>query len=224
MKLNTGLFLSIIFLSLSWIGCNSRYQVLNSRNQVTNLEKDGCLFVRLHYFPNKIEKLNEMGYKKAAVAEQIKIKEANKSMMSAFKKNWDFSPVYFIFPEESSKIRESKFEDINFLNDDLEVDLNLKCDCKNVLVVEEGRMQSDTTKYLENSLYDPNTHKHEDTYYTDSSQPVQGLMVKSNEFVQLHKPFPFYTRRYKFFFERSNEAMVKELNEKFISYYRHINE
>ena len=222
MKLNTGLLFSLIFLSICWIGCNSQYQVLNSQNQVTNLKKDGCLFVRLHYFPNKIAKLNEMGYKAAAVVEQKKIAEANKSMMSAFKKNWDFSPVYFIFPEESMKIKESNFENINLLNESLEVDSNLKCNCDYALVVEEGRMTTDTTQYFEDALYNPSTKKYESEYHTDTSQNIQGLMVKSNEFIQLHKPFPFYTRRYKFFFERSDEAMVDELNTRFHTYFNEI--
>lgn len=224
MKFNPVLLLSISMLLFCSVGCNSKYQVLNSKSQIANLQNDGCLFVRLHYFPNKIDKLNELGYKKAAVAEQKKIAEANKSLMSAFKKNWDFSSVYFVFPEESLKIKESKFEDINFLNDDLEVDPTIKCTCENILLVEKGRIQktkpdeNDSAKQGESAYFSRST-----TYYTDSSQPIQGLIVKSNEFVQLHKPFPFYTRRYKLLFRRNDEAMVKELNENFNIYYKHIN-
>ena len=226
MKFNIGFFLIIFLGSLCVMSCNSTYQVVNSQSQVTNLKQDGCLFVRLHYFPNKIEKLNELGYKKAAVAEQEKIATKNKSLMAAFKENWDFSPVHFIFPEESLKIKEENFADINFLNEDLVIDPNLKCDCDYALVVEEGQMTTDTTKYFAGNtlILDENGYNRIDRYYTDSSQRIQGLIVKSNEFVQLHKPFPFYARRYKFFFERSDEAMVKELNERFVAYYKHINE
>jgi hypothetical protein len=221
MKLNTELLLFIIFLSINWTGCNSKYQVLNSESQVTNLEKDGCLFVRLHYFPNRIKKLKELGYKKAVVAEQEKIAAANKSMMSAFKKNWNFSPVYFIFPEESKKIKEKRFSEINLLNDNLEIDANITCNCKNALVVEEGRVRrTSTEEYKTDNSKNYGYLFARDTYSADSSQPVQGFIIKDSDFTQLHKPFPFYTRRYRFLFERSNEAMVKELNYNFHHYFK----
>jgi len=219
MKLYLFFFPLLLFCLTS---CNSTYQVANSKTQVNNLEKDGCLFVRLHYFPNRIKKLEEMGYKIAVAAEKKKIAEANKSMMSAFKENWDFSPVYFIFPEESYKVANSDIDSINFLNSDLENDPSIKCECDNILIVEEGRVQKDTTLYLDGSYMNKgeNGWERKYVYHTDSSQPVQGLVVKSSEFIQLHKPFPFYTRRFKFFLRRTDETLVKELNHRFHQYYK----
>jgi len=208
MKLKTKLSLSIflilnsLFLVFISVGCNAKFKE-RAQNQINQVEADGCIFVRLRTGQTKIDKLNELGYSKAAKIEEKEVEEENKNIIAGFNEHWDFSKFYFFYSDESLKIKNGQFSEVEFIGKNLKVDSSIKCDCKDGFIVDLSRTSS-------NILEDSN----------NSGTVLEGLIVRDRNFKQLSAPFPFLSKKYFAIFKRSISTMVRNLNNDFHRYYK----
>ncbi len=210
MKLSTKslsllLIFGSIFLILFSSSCYKSYKA-TAIGHINRVEADGCVFVRLRTGQNKIDKLKELGYLNAADLEIKEIEEENKGILKAFKENWDFSKAYFFMSDESVKIKEGQFNEVNFIGSNLQADPSIKCDCKDGLVVDMSRITTNTLGTNTNAT------------------SVEGLVVRDRDFKRLNSPFPYLSKKYFVVFQRSMSTMVKDLNNDFRRYYKIANQ
>lgn len=121
----------------------------------------------------------------------------NKSIVSAFRKNFDFCPVQFFFSNHSVDAKNRRFDSI-FLNDNLQFDPSVKLDTNiQFMVADFSSIEKDTAKYLSHYSYETvgeDVPKKVSSYYTSSTEfDFDALRIMDHNFVQLNKPFPYYT-------------------------------
>lgn len=98
-----------------------RQKIVNAK--VTEL-KEGSLIVRLITFDSKIEYLKKKGKNKDAEKLTAAVKEFNIAIINEFKKEYDFSNVYFTYGRLLKKYIDNEETNI-FFNDQLELDPNI---------------------------------------------------------------------------------------------------
>ena len=167
-----------------------------SKAQIQEL-KEGVLLVRLKTSQPKIDALRKVGFeKKASKVEQYQL-EQNKAILNAFKEKYDFSKVQFFYSYNSNNIRKGTFNGI-FLNENLEVDSSIIIDSSTYIYTAElANIEQDTAKFLYDyhSSVDGNfTEKRTPMYYGGTNLSFKSIVVKDNQFNQLCRPFPYYSR------------------------------
>jgi hypothetical protein len=212
----------IFFLLFFLFSCNSKIQRQIAREQIINLKENGCLIVRLQPKAEKIETLRKIGLEFKAEREKVKIESANKNLMNAFRSEYDFSPVQFIYPDQSIKIKKEMYDQLLYVNDSLKADSTIREQTEYVLTAELGKTTQDTGRYYDkNYLYRAKEGLVErEGYEGESNIGLSGIIVKSGNFVQLHKPFPFYVRKYFLLFNRTERVIVRRLNRKMGRFYK----
>lgn len=167
-----------------------------AEEQIKNL-KNGTLLVRLKTSEPKINALIKMG----DLEEASKIKKAqdieNKKIVAAFKNNFNFCKTVFFFSNNSDNVRKGNCENI-FLNDSLIIDEFKFVDTsKSIFIAEFGTIEQDTLKHLSIYSYEPDgdwSVKKVSNYYGGPDFGFDALIIRDKNFVQLSKPFPYYTR------------------------------
>jgi len=174
-----------------------KIRIQSSENQILKL-KESALLVRLKTSENKINALREAGkYDEAEKVRNIQEYE-NQKIIDAFKQNYDFSEVYFFYSYDSEKVRLKQFENI-FLNESLKVDSTIRFNFdRDFFTAEFGYLAQDTIKYYSHSSIDPAEKggvKQRAHYYKPSSNfDFYALRIMDQNFVQLNRSFPYYTR------------------------------
>jgi len=168
-----------------------------SKNQIKQL-KTSVLLVRLKTSENTINALIKAGQIEKANKLKLKQEAENKKIVNAFNKNFDFCEVRYFFSSNSDKVRQKLYNGI-FLNDSLEVDNSIKLDTSiTFLIAEFGYIEKDTMKMFSHYSYEPSKNggmeKVANYYSTSSDIDFYALRILDSNFVQLNKPFPFYTR------------------------------
>jgi hypothetical protein len=174
-----------------------RIRAKSSENQIINL-KESALLVRLKTSENTINALRAAEKYDKAEKVQLNQKHENEKIINAFKKNYDFSEVFFFYSYNSEKVRLKQFENI-FLNESLEIDSTLVFNPnRDFFIAEFGYLERDTMKYYSHSSIVPAENGGVDliaNYYTPSSDfDFYALRIMDQHFVQLNRPFPYYTR------------------------------
>lgn len=150
------------------------------------------------------------------------------SIISAFKANFNFCPTYFFFSGSSTNIRERQFDKVVFLNDSLLPDTTLKFNNTSFLTAEFGTIEQDTAKYFSHYSYEPNARlsvKRVENYYGGPNMGFAALIINSDKFVQLRRPFPYYVRTFESLpIERSVNKAVRKMNKKLYKYYKQKNQ
>ncbi len=210
-----------------------------SKEQIRQL-RNGTLLVRLKTSKSKISALRKIG--EIAKADKIEKQQEieNKKIISAFNKDFNFCNVVFFFSNKSKNIVNREFENI-FLNDNLKIDNSIKIDTNNsIFIADFSRTHQDTTKYFSHYSYD---HKKDkglrkvENYFGGTNFGLDEMVIKDDNFIQLNKPFPFYTKIvyksikrqpeqsiFKTFFHmahltRSYKKTVEKINKKLLKYY-----
>jgi hypothetical protein len=197
-----------------------RQNIIIMSQQITNL-REGALLVRLHTKTNTANFLRKIG--KDEMAERIESEqhEENQNIVIGFRKNFNFCPVYFFYENYTSALRKKQIDSIVFVNDMLMPDSSIRLNEKKFLVAEFYELQKDTAKYYDRDyLYDGFRKRR--GYWGGPDMQLKALIVRSDEFVQLKRPFPYYVRTYDDLFKRSPQKAVmilnKKLNKFFIEY------
>lgn len=163
--------------------------------------QEGSLLVRLQTKSRKIEILKRAGNIAAAekvAKDQLKI---NLSIVKAFNDAFTFCPVYFFYSNDSKLVMTHELDKVKFL------DKNLKPKSivppENYLTAEFSIIKEDTVQNAGGNRYVGGTYYERDSvggikeikYYSGGTNMSFGaLIIKSDQFIQLMKPFPFYAR------------------------------
>ncbi len=183
----------------------------HSLSQIQGLH-DGVLLVRLKTQQPTIDALRARG--KTEKAEQIETEQKlyNQALVAAFEANFDFCPVYFFFSHYTQKVKLGQFDSVEFLNRDLLPDNSVKLDNPYYLVAEITSVVGDTAKNFDHYYYEPtaNGPERKASYYGGNSLGFEALVVKSDQFIQLTRPFPYYER----LLQKSLPTIVGGLNDR----------
>lgn len=164
--------------------------------------KDGALFVRLQTKSRKIEILKKAGNIAAAnkvKSDQIKI---NKSIIKSFKDGFTFCPVFFFYSHDTKHVMKHQLDSVKFLNSELQHDPNIETP-NQFLTAEFAIIKEDTSKNYPGNNADGSHFYAKDSlgnikevkYYNGGTNMSFGaLLIKSDQFIQLTKPFPYYVR------------------------------
>jgi len=184
---------------------------------------DGVLLVRLTTKEKTINALKKRNQLTAAKRYEKEQKALNATIVSAFEMNFDFCPIYYFYSDQSKKIKANNLSEVTWVNSKtMATDTSIIVDNDNFLVAEFGILAQDTAKYF--SSYERFSDGKKgleirETYYGGSNLSQKGLIVKSNEYVPLPKPFPRFTKTSMF---EDKEVVyikaVKKLNEKLTDY------
>ena len=218
-----------------------KYKKRHNAEEQINDFKNGTLLVRLKTSKPKIDALIKRGeLEKANKAKQEQETE-NKKIVVAFRNKFNFCKVAFFNSNNSNNVRTRKFDTI-FLNDSLEIDKSITIDTtKSVFIAEFSAIEQDTSKYISNYSYEPDGNwsvKRVEYYYGGPDFGFDALIIRDKNFVQLSKPFPYYTRAITLkelknhpeevlflapilpFQNWSYNQTVENMNQKLINYYK----
>lgn len=196
-------------------------------NAITQIQQlhDGVLLVRLQTRKLAISQLTEMG--EIERIEQIKDerKQINLHIMKAFRQEFTFCPVYFFYTDYTIAVKEGRIEDVVFVNDSLLPDTSIKVGESSFLTAEFGNIVQDTAKFVDRTYYKPSKHGPEPHIAMSggTNMGFGALLMKSDQFVQLRRPFPFYVKqRQRLLALYPPFRSVKALNRKIIRYHRRV--
>lgn len=170
---------------------------LASSNQIQQL-KSGVMLVRLKTSANTINALQKAGKNDRANRVKQNQDTENKKIISAFKNHFDFCDLRFFYSHHTQNVQQKQFENI-FLNDSLEVDPSIKMDTTLAfLLAEFGYIEQDTAKLFSHYAYESSENgslEKATKYYSSSTEmDFYALRIMDENFVQLNRPFPYYTR------------------------------
>ena len=195
-----------ILLVLLLTNCRSmKIRKLSSIEEAEGL-KTGALLVRLKTSENKISKMLELGMKTQAAEVKREQAQENKDIIVAFKKHFDFCPVYFFMSDKSNNVRKSELNNI-FVNENLEITDSIQFNGR-FLTAEFSRTQGTPTK-------DVNGNR----VATTSSYGLPSLIVMDKNFVQMSNPFPSAVRTALFKDPIVKVRAVKSLNDELFYFY-----
>ncbi len=110
----------------------------------------------------------------------------NLDIIQAFRKKFDFCPVYFFFYEDSRYVVSKQFANVRFLNNKGKPDASIKFKKKYFLTAE---FQAVDLEKLKKNNIDSNliqTYRYQMKYYS--------MVVKSEKFKPMQMPFPYFIR------------------------------
>jgi hypothetical protein len=233
-RLLTLLFLFTLSQASGYVPEKSRNKKTSHRKQAKaivkeqiNKLKDGALLVRLQTKANTIAALREMGDEELSDEVNEKQLNYNKGIITAFKNNFTFCPVYFFYSNYSDSILAGQINGIVFVNDNLQPDTTIKLNNGNFLTAEFGMMEQDTAKYFSNYYYYPgeNGPERKSEYYGTPNMRGNVLKIMSDHLVQLKRPFPYYVKTFDSLpFKRKLSKTVLRMNKKLLSCYEKSNE
>jgi len=159
----------------------------SSKEQIKRL-KDGVLLVRIHTMESSIRALNEIN--KFKLANKIKIRQEtrNKNIISAFRNNFTFCPVYFFSSIYSDSILSNHLNGIIFLNDNLQPDSSIRIGNQKYLTAEFAFIDQDTSKYLSDYYYHAGQKglERRSAYYGETDMRFEVLKIMSDRLVYLN--------------------------------------
>ena len=181
------LFLSIILVSSFSLLAQNEEKVLVQKNafetakkQINEL-KNGILLVRLDFKTKEIayyEKHNNI-----AEANKIRAKQeaVNKEIMNAFQIYYSFSPVYYFSVEDSRKLLDEKYDEIQLLNAFGIKDTTVNLIEQPFFVAEFG--------FANQGLSTSDTEEQYSTKMT-----INALVIRDYKLVELAEPFPYHVK------------------------------
>jgi len=224
--------LSLIVFLMSSSFVFSQNDQLKGRKQIQQLMqnnivvlKNGALLVRIHSKENSIEALRNSG--NADKAKQVEDKQIayNKEVISAFRSEFKFCPVYFFSSKYSENVSSGNLDGVIFYNDNLIEDKSLKFIHSDFLTGEFGPLDPDTASYYDGEYYDRSGKdlEEKDAQYAASNMGMEVFKIMSRQFIQLRDPFPYYVRTYDTLpFERSLAKAAARMNKKLLKYFNPI--
>jgi hypothetical protein len=198
----------------------------SAKQQITRL-KNGVLLVRLKTNENVVNALRKSG--KADLADKVveNQKLFNQNIVSAFKENFTFCPVYFFYSNYSKEVKEGRFQQIVFLNESLQPDDKIQFPGKSFFVADFGTVEQDTATYYSHSGIEPDGNfsvKKADYYYGGPSFGYDALIIRNDQLIQLRHPFPYFIRtRGSHPKKKVIVKVVKTMDRKLSEYYASVN-
>ncbi|MEM6347156.1 MAG: hypothetical protein AAF927_24920 [Bacteroidota bacterium] len=179
--------------------------------QINGLYDGGVLLVRLKTKQTTIDALRERGKSEKAAQIEEEQRRYNQALIAAFKAKFDFCPVYFFYSHYTQQVKLGNWDSVAFVNEALQADASIKFEDPYYLVAEITSVVGDTAKYFDHYYYEPtaNGPERKASYYGGNNLGFEALVMKSDQFIQLTRPFPYYER----LLQKSLPTIVGGLNE-----------
>jgi hypothetical protein len=210
------LFLSLQSLSQSDVRGTPEWYKATASRQIRDL-KSGVLLFRLPQNKVAIQSARDSGFVITAARMEKKLLERNLEVVAHMRKYFTFCDVYFIYADQTEKVMEHQWNEIEFLSDSLTIDKSIALPDVPVFTAELTLLRADTARIATGEVMRRNDDGELKTVqtYTSSPDPMfEALIIKSDQFVQLHKPFPYYSRTFNSLpFRRSMKKVVKIMDE-----------
>lgn len=204
MKFNTlAIILAIISISFSSVSAQGYYEGPNRKERKelakSNIEamKGGVLLVRLQNYNKKVEAMQSRGMQEKADEVLREQKEKHQEIMQAFKTSFQFCKVYFFYSDNTTQVKDGKFDGILF----------------------DAEMNKVSPELSEASVFVLDSER----AYLDGLDSNQiGFTVLDSEMEHLGDPFPYVVRKRKgtVVSERTYPVMVETLEAQLTSYYQ----
>lgn len=212
-----------------------------AKRQIKEL-RDGALLVRLKTAKPTINAMRSKGFNRWAERTEKDQRIENLSIVNAFRNAYNFSELKFFYSHDSRKVRNGEFEGI-FLNDSLEVDSNILLrNPENVFTCELTNIEQDTAQYFSHyELVQTGNFAFVQVprFYGAGGNTFYSFVVKDQDFNQLSRPFPYYSRALfkslkehpghgifylplKLFFSDTPKGSVENLNRKLYKYWEKV--
>lgn len=188
--------------------------------------RNGALLVRLPARKKTIDAMLETGRIEQAERYKKELKTKNQDLILAFRNNFTFCKVYFFSSEQSAAVLEQKWTSVVFLNDSLKKDTTIQFNMGPYLTGEIANIEMDTTSNFEHNYTTPSSTGPEvkSAQSGGTNFGFQAFIIKTENFVQLRDPFPFYVRTYDSLpSRRSAEKVVRKLDKQLTNYYNKVN-
>ena len=186
----------------------SRYHGAVAMAQIVSLKNGGALLVRLKTNANTINRLKAAGNMDLATQVERETQLNNKAIMRAFRKEFNFCPVYFFNSDCSDSVKHKSLTGI-FVDSNLVVTSSIVCHAAFYLVAEQGQVYESSLGIV------PETQAKKAIERGTAAKEVF-MVIKNRYFIQLHKPFPFYQPGYA---PKKYADYVKKLNARLLDFY-----
>jgi len=207
-------------------GITRKQAIEQSKKQINQLS-NSVLLVRLKTRKNSISALRKGGQHKKADKIEKKQFQYNMKIVNGFKTKFDFCPTYFFYSDCSQAVLDKEFDKVQFLNDSLQYDTTITFNKTTFLTAEFGIIEQDTMQYFDNFYYVPGTEDglaKRSKYNGATNMTFGALIIKSDLFVQLRKPFPYYSRTlYSLPIRCKPKLVVEEMNIRLHRFQKRIN-
>ncbi|MEX2379814.1 MAG: hypothetical protein WD530_03670 [Vicingaceae bacterium] len=159
--------------------------------------RDGALLVRLKTSAPTIRAMQLKGMHYEAEQTKKQQRMENVTLIRAFEQFYTFSEVRFFMSHDSKKVKAKEFEGI-FVNDSLEVDSNLFLrNKKRIIIAEYADIEPDTAVFFSHYEWIQTgdfSMVQVPRYYNSGVNSFIALVIRDENFEQLHRPFPYYSR------------------------------
>lgn len=183
----------------------SKEQYNEARRNITEMEQNSVLLVRIHSKTKQIAYYEKYGNLKAASNLKKKTDKRNLRLINAFRSNFRFCKVYFFEDTFSTYILENRFSEIRFYSDSLTVDTAIHLYNSKFYIAEYGRTEDNKEGYRsENRIVVSDSGTEQRTQqYGDYKLNVTAIIIRDNRFNQLFEPFPYYVKMFNGIYNRN---------------------
>jgi len=203
----------ILFFTITALHATAQDNATNRQlaaDQLQQLKNGGAIVVRLKTNDKSVAAYRSNG--RPEIADRIERERAaqNKKIMAAFKGNFDYCKVYFIYAKNSAALVAGKTG--LFLNDDLKEVDSIKMNVPFFVFAEYG----DVTSNVRADEYHYDGVHHTEASGTPTS--TSAIVISDTTFTQLKQPFPFYQN----VMLENYDKTVARLNNAFHKAYYHL--
>ncbi|NEN24257.1 hypothetical protein G3O08_12160 [Cryomorpha ignava] len=167
-----------------------------AEEQIKNLKK-GILLIRLSTKSQTLETIREKGYDQKAnemEADQIAL---NKAIATTFPVNIKFCKTAFFYSEETDKLISKDFDNMKFMNGQLNEIPNPLVNDVYYLVLDLAILKERDPRYdTYRQVVTEKGIENKPVYYSSSNLRLPAFVVKDQNLEQLTDPFPYYVRAY----------------------------
>lgn len=191
------------------------FKKVEAYQQIIDL-KSGVLLVRLKTRSSAITLMREKGWNTKADQVQAEQDAINKTIIAAFKSDFTFCQVYFFKSEDSDKVREKEFDQVDFFDSELQIIERVVIGEKNVFTAEFTKIEQIEGEAKDVPYYENGENGLEKRQKSTggASMGFEALIIKDDQLKQLKRPFPYYERTFKtiFFMKRKPSKVVRKMN------------
>lgn len=178
---------------------NPSYRRIKRLHAIEDIDalKNGNVLIRLKTAQPKIDALRKAGREEKAGKVEKKQLEENREIVNAFRKEFTFTNYYFFYSHHSKAVKNNELKYI-FLDDNLILDSSILVDeSKASYIIELTNIEPDTNQVF--SHYNNRTtgsfeQERVPAYHGSPNHTFLAFVVKNQNFEQLLRPFPYYSR------------------------------
>jgi len=159
----------------------AQQKALETAKQHINDLKNGLLLVRLDYKTKEITYYEEHGNSKEATNIREKQATVNKEIMNAFQKYYSFSPVYYFSIDDSRKLLDERYDEIQLLDQFGIRDTTINLRDHTFFVAEFGVANQEHLTAEDDSEF-------------ATKMSINALVIRDKNLVELRDPFPYHVK------------------------------